>query len=221
MFLLDATKITNFNCRQSELELHLLFWITAAGKNGVTSAKCLANFLDFWHEELWHYYGLHYSSPFAIIRAMEEHSSCRLAYQLRKFGIGCYKQKSKKFRQLANMKIDLRSVGVEQLQDLVGPKTARCFLIHTRPNQRFAGLDVHILRYMRDQGLAVPKSTPSKGKRYLEVEQMFLDLVDRSGKTVAELDLEIWNKYRSARKYKHEKPLAKAVRVKKKKVLEN
>jgi hypothetical protein len=38
------------------------------------------------------------------------------------------------------------------------------------------------------------KSTPS-GKRYLELEKVFLTICDSMGKTPAELDLEIWNSF--------------------------
>jgi hypothetical protein len=219
-FLIDPINITNFNCSNSQLELQILFWICAAGKNGVTSARCLNGFLETLNEAFWFEHHHYDSSPLNLVQFLETHTSCKLERELKKHGIGCYKQKAKKFRRLAVERPNLRKIEVDELQAYVGPKTARCFLIHTRPNQRLAGLDTHILKYLRDQGFKVPKSTPS-GRRYLEIEQVFLDLVDKSGKSVAEFDLDIWNKYRSLRKYKHEKPLAKTVRAKKKKVLEN
>jgi hypothetical protein len=43
-FLIDPLNITKFDCTTFELELTLLFWIAAAGKNGVTSAKCIDKF---------------------------------------------------------------------------------------------------------------------------------------------------------------------------------
>lgn len=94
--------------------------------------------------------------------------------------------------------LNLKSCSVDDLENIygIGPKTARCFLIHSRPNMRFAGLDTHILKYLRGLGYEVPKTTPT-GKKYKEIEQIFLNLVDKSGKSVAEFDLEIWRKYSS------------------------
>jgi thermostable 8-oxoguanine DNA glycosylase len=47
---------------------------------------------------------------------------------------------------------------------------------------------------MRELGYNVPKSTPTK-KKYLEIERTFLELADKSGMSIAEFDLAIWNKY--------------------------
>ena len=114
--------------------------------------------------------------------------------------MGCYNNKSKSMLALAHSGIELDSCSVEQLESIkgIGPKTARCFLIHSRRGVRHAGLDTHVLKYMRDLGFDVPKSTPN-GKKYADLERAFLGLSDASGLGVAEFDLRIWRDY-SARK---------------------
>jgi hypothetical protein len=74
----------------------------------------------------------------------------------------------------------------------IGMKTARFFVMHSRPNQQLACLDTHILAWLKDKGHDVPKTTPS-GKKYLELETIFLAYCKRMSKLPADLDLEIWN----------------------------
>lgn len=88
----------------------------------------------------------------------------------------------------------LRSASVRDLEDIhgVGPKTARYFILHTRPKARVAALDTHILRYLGDRtDMAVPSSTPT-GKRYAELEEAFLLMADFEGVDPAAMDLAIW-----------------------------
>jgi thermostable 8-oxoguanine DNA glycosylase len=77
----------------------------------------------------------------------------------------------------------------------LGCKTARCFFIHTRKNQKLAGLDRHILRFLEKRGHKVPKNSLSK-KQYLELEKVFVELAESLNKTTNELDLEIWKENR-------------------------
>lgn len=194
--MIDAKKITNFKLNDAELEEHILFWVCAAGKNGVTAAKCLHNFLE---------YGMQImgapatETPFGIVRFLDVRS--RLEFALKYKGIGCYNQKARTMRELAASGMNLRTCSVEDLESIVGigPKTSRCFIMHSRPNQRYAGLDTHVLKYLRDRGHVVPKSTPT-GKKYRELEKIFLNYADEAGKPVAEFDLSIWNQYRSLSK---------------------
>lgn len=111
-------------------------------------------------------------------------------------GIGCYNNKAKSIHQLAHAGLDLRTCTVDELEGIhgIGPKTARMFVLHTRPAAEVAALDVHILHYMSDRGISVPKSTPS-GRRYKELETKFLEMARKAGKTPADFDLEIWRKY--------------------------
>jgi thermostable 8-oxoguanine DNA glycosylase len=185
-FLVDPKNITNFNCDEKELQLVLLFWIAAAGKKASVVAKNLEKLMKYG-ERLFKT-----DEPFTIIKQLGDD----LPETLKSHGFGCFNNKAKSMLALAWSNLDLKKCSVMDLEAIwgVGPKTARCFLMHSRKNSRFAGLDTHVLKYMRQQGIDVPKSTPS-GKKYLEIEQKFLELADKSGKSLAEFDLEIWNHY--------------------------
>lgn len=191
--MIDPTNITNYNLSRPELEEHILFWVCAAGKNGVTAAKCLDKFINILKER----YGQIYT-PFSLIKLSDAERKLNLVRDIKSAGIGNYNLKSITFKTLAESSIDLKTCTVDDLESImgIGPKTARCFLIHSRPNQRLAGLDVHILRFLSDRGYKVPKSTPV-GKKYKEIEQWFIKEADRENKDIATFDLEIWNKYRS------------------------
>lgn len=185
--MIDPVNITRFENTKEQLEEVLLFWVLAAGKNAITASKCLDNFLKYCYE----FTGVR-NQPFACIKKL----GGELPTIMKSHGIGCYNNKSKTFWQLANSNLNLYSCGPEDLENIygIGMKTSRCFIIHTRKNAECAGLDVHILHFLRDKGYNVPKHTPVK-KSYLEIEKIFLELVRKSGMSVAEYDLMIWREY--------------------------
>ena len=189
-FLVDPKNITKFDCSEPELQVLLLFWICAAGKKATTAARNLERLLSEGAEK----FGS--DEPFEIIRRF----GSDLAESMRVRGIGCFNNKSRSMLDLAGKDIDLKTCPVSELESVrgIGPKTARCFLMHSRKDVRFAGLDTHVLKYMGEQGIEVPKSTPS-GKKYLELEKKFLEMADSSGKTLAEFDLDIWRSYADRR----------------------
>jgi len=45
-YKIDPDNVTCFNLDKEGLELQILFWIFAAGKNGHTAARCLNNILS-------------------------------------------------------------------------------------------------------------------------------------------------------------------------------
>ena len=192
--MLDPTKITNYRMSQAKTEEALLFWVCAAGKNGVTAAKCLDRLLSAWRERASRI--KFKPSPLDIIRYISHVGD--LPFEMKKHGIGCYNAKAKTFLCIAWKCMDLKKCTLEDLESIpgIGPKTARCFLIHSRRNQQYAGLDTHVLKFLRDKGHDVPKSTPT-GKKYKDLEAIFLKYVAESGMTVADFDLIIWNDYRN------------------------
>lgn len=187
--MIDPTNITDFNRDDYSLQEVFLFWICAAGKKALVVSKSLDEVLKEGHD----LFGKDLL-PFEIINKFEK----SLADILKKHGVGCYNNKSKSMLEISNSNLDLRNCSVEDLENIygIGPKTARCFIIHTRKNAQYAGLDTHILSFLRDLDYNVPRSTPSSRKKYKEIESLFLNLVKEYNTTVQELDLKIWNKYR-------------------------
>jgi thermostable 8-oxoguanine DNA glycosylase len=187
-YLIDPSDITKFDSSDCELQLALLFWICAAGKKASTAARNLDRLLSHGRER----FGS--EEPFEIVRKFGDD----LSDELKAHGIGCYNNKSKSMLDLATRKLNLRTCSVSDLESVrgIGNKTSRCFLLHTRREARFAGLDTHLLKFMRMLGYDAPKTTPV-GKSYLRLEDEFLKLVDMSGMSVAKVDLLIWNYYSS------------------------
>lgn len=187
--MINPKQITNFNLTIPELQETILFWISAAGKNAQTASRCLDNLLTKWKTNN--------ETPFSVILKINHKSN--LANELKEHGIGCYNNKAKSFIQLARSNINLKTCTVDDLEAIhgIGPKTARCFIIHSRPNQRLAGIDTHLLKCLKDLGLDnIPKTTPT-GNTYKRIEQQFLNLADLFQIEPAKLDLKIWNVYSS------------------------
>lgn len=197
--MVDPAKISNFNLTNDELEEVLLFWVCAAGKNGKTTARLLGTMLD----EL-RFLIPNISSPFQLIRQAEENTTINglsydwLVYAFKRHGIGNYTLKARTFRALVESRLDLKTCTAQELDDIIGigPKTARAFIVHSRPNQRYAIIDTHLLKYLGSLGHKVPKSTPTT-KIYNILEQVFLNICDEHKVEPHELDLAIWNHYSS------------------------
>lgn len=132
-------------------------------------------------------------SPLEALRAMI--TDGELAACLRASRTGSYGRLERCFTQL--VELDPGSCSIEDLEAVhgIGPKTARFFVLWTRPGARVAALDVHILRWLASEGYDVPKATPPAGPRYAEIERWFLDEADDRNVTPRELDLEIWAMY--------------------------
>lgn len=94
-------------------------------------------------------------------------------------------------------KVDSTTVTLEELEAIhgIGPKTARFFLMWTRDGQRYAALDTHVLKFLRELGHKAPKSTPPAGPIYRRLELAFIAEADRQGKTPRELDYEVWDRF--------------------------
>lgn len=208
--MIDAANITNYNLSDEELEEHILFWVCAAGKNGTTAARCLDNLLNILYESATKSY-----SPFQLLeikiatdKVFYSNDSLRkkaknyidLPLLMKNCGIGCYNSKARTFYELTKSGLDLRTCSVEDLEKIygIGMKTSRCFVLHTRKNAQYAGLDTHILKHLHAKGIEnVTKATPNSRTTYLRLEQEFLKLAKEAGKTPANYDLMIWNKYKT------------------------
>lgn len=204
--MVDPAKISNFNLTNDELEEVLLFWVCAAGKNGRTTARLLGHFLDDLKNETKD----KITSPFEMLRKIEKRekkdpfirlpdgspATDWLKDKLKSHGIGNYTLRVRAFRELIDSNLDLRKCSADDLDAIIGigPKTARAFIVHSRPKQRYAVIDTHILKYLKSLGHDVPTTTPN-GKHYARLEKIFLDVCDALEVEPHKLDLAIWNHY--------------------------
>jgi len=192
----DAYKITNFVQDKYQLEASILFWVAAAGHNGVTSAAAVNRFLKLSLKEYELDNGhIDKIKPFLFIRNL---GLSKLSNFMRSSGIGCCspERKAGTYWNLANSGIDLKTCKREDLLKFkgIGLKTASCFLLHSRENQKIAGLDRHILRLLKKRGYDnVPDSTPGNPKIYGNLERVVVDyIIPESGLSPAEFDLSSW-----------------------------
>lgn len=175
--------ILKFDATDNELEEQILFWIVAAGKSSKSAAKAIKKLLAPYR----------HTWPFAAIADMQH----RLPNALRDAGIGCYFHKSRSMLELVHSGINLRTCTPQDLEQIygIGPKTSRCFILYSRRNARYAGLDRHMLKFLSDAGFNVPRLTPGNPKRYEKIEQIVLQLADTAGMAPAEFDAVVWNHY--------------------------
>ena len=186
---INPKKITNFKRTKADLELFAIFAVCVAGKKAQQTAdKVNEHFRDVQTptKQL---------TPFETIKSLI--GANIFGGYLQHAKLGQYKRIYRALRDLAESDIDLKTCTVEELEAIygIGPKTSRFIIMHSRPNQRLATLDTHILRWMRDQGIKTPKATPQSKKLYKELEQKFLTLCDKCAILPSQLDLQIWKQY--------------------------
>lgn len=183
--MIDPLNITNFDRTDADLEEFWIFCICVAGKNALTTAKAVANLIDYPDTE----------GPFDSIRAMVADGV--LIDRLKDCGIGQFQRLSRCLVESVGGSLDLRTCTTSDLEEIhgVGPKTSRFFILHSRENARYAALDTHILKYLKEQGYSTPLATPPKGPVYRKLEDIFLAEADESGMSVADFDLFLWKKY--------------------------
>lgn len=201
--MINPTSITNFNLDKYQLQEMILFWSLVAGKNARTTSRLLEEMLQTLHQK----YPITGFKPFELIDKYDK--SHNLEDLMRRIGFGCQKAKARCIRELISKDFDLATCSVDQLESIhnIGPKTARCFIIHTRKDARHAGLDTHCLKWLSSLGYKVPKSTPT-GKVYKELEEVFLNLADKLNMSPAVLDLAVWNAYSKGEEYRLNIPAA-------------
>lgn len=186
---INPKKITNFNRTKADLELFAIFAVCVAGKKSQQTAdKVNDHFRDTETPTK-------RLTPFETIKSLVKIRVFGAYLQMAK--VGQYKRIYRALRDLAESGIDLKTCTVEDLEAIhgIGPKTSRFIIMHSRPNQRLATLDTHILRWMRDQGIDTPKATPQSKKLYQKLEQKFLTLCDKCAILPSQLDLKIWKQY--------------------------
>lgn len=180
--MIDPTAVTNYNRTDAELEELMLFSIAVAGKTAQIVSKQLQSLLD----------AVPGKSPFDKIKKLVK--AGKLLSALKKSRLGKYGILVKAYTQITDF--DLRTCTADELETVhgIGPKTARFFLLHSRPGIQVAALDTHILKFMKALGYDAPDNTPT-GKKYKVLEAAFIEEAKKRGRSIAELDLAIWNHY--------------------------
>jgi thermostable 8-oxoguanine DNA glycosylase len=180
--MINPTSVTNFNRTDDELEEFMLFCIAVAGKRSDIAAEKINQLLTY----------LGSGSPFQRLREAGVEGS------MRRVGLGPYNQRTIP-TTLGVLDLDLRRCTLEELLRIpgMGPKTARMFLLHSRPSQEYVVLDTHLLRWLREscRMRRVPRSTPGKlTKLYLELERKATRLIKKLYPSIsfAEFDLNTW-----------------------------
>ena len=187
--MINPAEVTNYNRTQDELEEFILFCINVAGKKSAIEAPKLEVFIerakDITKE----------STPFNCIKKLIKLG--RLNEIMHWAKLSPYAQRYNSYVAVAKIK-DLQTVTLNRLLQVpgIGLKTARFFLSHSREDFDEPMLDTHILRFLRDQGYSdAPKSTPSNENTYHYFANIFKNIARQLGKSVTDLDLEIWKQY--------------------------
>ena len=188
--MIDPNKVTNFDRTDDELLEFWLFCLFVRGKNADIQAVKLDDFVDICRRTA--------NKRTSLMAGLLRYKQGDIDGMLRSVKAGQYDTLSAAIYQTV-LKLEedpefLRRASARDLEAIhgVGPKTARYFILHTRPKARVAALDTHILRYLRDRtDEAVPRTTPT-GKRYAELEKTFLLMADFEGVDPADMDLAIW-----------------------------
>lgn len=194
---------------QAEREQFLLTCIFVAGKNAAIQQNKVLEFIEaarrdvgsFIVDSMGIFSALHNAS------ASEDELKETVGRLLKEVKVGQYARITKCIvatcAGVGSGRINIASCNRPQLTALpgIGYKTASFFMLYTRKGWKGACIDTHILKWMREeQGLPnIPDRTPSLKDKYFEVEQLFLEQAKILKKPVAQLDFEIWSKYRKVK----------------------
>ena len=180
----EGNNFANFNRSKEELEIFFFFCVAVAGKTSRVLKPAVNAFFAGRHEG---------ESPYEYLRILRDRHD--LYAKLQAHRIGQYRKLIRFILYVLNTNLDLRTCSLEQLELCpgVGPKTARFFMLYTRPNQELAVLDTHILAFLNDHGYPVPHSTPQDSKKYRKIEEFVLHLAKAAGVSPVNFDDYIWN----------------------------
>lgn len=184
------SSLINYERSTAELQDLILYAVCVAGKKADTQRVKLDDFYKHGSK----YYDGSWLLPYNLIKYLNGVGLLEDCIYYSK--LGQYHKLTQSFKQLAFAKFDLKTCTVEDLEGIygIGPKTARFFLLYSRPNQQLAVLDTHILKHLKSLGYDVPKTTPT-GKKYATLEQVFLQESEKAGMSPVEFDDYLWRKY--------------------------
>ncbi|VVB51241.1 N-glycosylase/DNA lyase [uncultured archaeon] len=177
-----------------QLQWWILFTIAVAGKTAKTIETKMRAFMALNPSIA--------TDPFGIVKAMIIRG--KLGHNLRKVKLGKYKLLNKGFRAALELDLDLlaradypHALALLSAIPGLGPKGSRMVMMYAFPSHanQWVVLDVHILRWLRQQGIEAPKATPPEGRTYQRLEREFKKLADDRNMTTRQLDTEIWAAY--------------------------
>ena len=185
--MINPHDITNYNRDVAELQAFLLFAISVAGKKSAEIAPKINSFclnaVTVDDEQI---------PPFQYIKDL--FAADLLEDVLRDHKLGKYEVLRRACFDI--LFLDLKSCTIKQLESChgIGPKTARFFLLHSRPSQRCVVLDTHLLKWVRlNIDATAPKQTPTCPEKYLKWEKKVIDHLGDID--YAKFDLEVWTSY--------------------------
>lgn len=185
--MVDPTRVTNYNRTEAELQEFLLFCIAVAGKNANHAARSCNEIVRRTKDNtpcFWYFF----QEPHVL------HNYLVTAH------VGQYTRLERAVRQLADLLAGTRSASTLTLDELlgiygIGPKTARFFLLHTRPNAQYAVLDTHVMAWLRSVFATDLSRPPSDETEYAKLEAHALGIYEYyfpRHLSLAEIDLRIW-----------------------------
>lgn len=180
--MINPTNVTNYDRGDAELQAFWIFCLFVAGKNSDRAGDCLKKFLARYHDRL----------PFEALKELGETGIHNLLVVNK---VGQYTRMTRAIME--SLDLDLRTCTLQDLLGIYGAgnKTARFFLLHSRPDMDLAVLDTHILTWLRDrQAPNVPKVTPTNPREYVRLEMIFLEMTKSlyPHLSSAKVDLAIW-----------------------------
>jgi thermostable 8-oxoguanine DNA glycosylase len=192
--MIDPLRVTDYRRTDEQLQEFLLFCVVVAGKNADQQSAKLERFLGG-------------RPPFTFVRASIKDGT--LGRRLREARIGKYSLLEKSLGRLAQSGIDLRTCTTADLVAFpgIGLKTAKFFLLHSRPGEMHAVLDTHVLSWMAESpdlaGRRVPEHTPQDPRTYRFWEVVFFGMMaERHGSRGpvdwAKADLDLWKERRGS-----------------------
>ena len=181
---------------RTHLEEWILFGICVCNKPGYATARKVDALLQDLREEFPKNTLLPPDTPFELVRHAISSTGTLMLF-LQKHHTGQYRRIHKAFIEVVEKVKDPLSTTVAELESVsgIGPKTARMILLYFKPETNVVPLDTHVLKWLYKQGYDVPKGTPSAGKKYQELEQIFIHEAEMRGMTVKELDSAVWQSY--------------------------
>lgn len=179
--MIDPCNCTNFDRNDHELEEFLTFCIGVANKPAdqiAVKVRRLVRDRGTWE------------TPFSYFKRLGR----TLRQRLEEVRFSPYSHKETALRGV--MELDIRKCSKEDLMAVpyIGPKTARYFLLHSRPNQELAVIDTHHLRLMQWHGVTDMKKVPTQEGPYSRLEAIHQKLRRKlaPNHSAADFDLLVW-----------------------------